>query len=220
MNNTTERTYLLLFGVLAAIGLATDQASKYVVFTYHYPSSEFEHDVRTTVIPGAFDLRCGWDYPERGNESHPLASLRWMGGDRMPHVNKGALFGIGGDGGGMNLFFGIVSFGAACFIVAWVLRTAVARDRILCIALGLILGGTLGNLYDRIVFTGVRDFLHWYAFFNWPDFNIADVCLVCGATTLMAHSLFVAESPAEPAPATNEPADVVPAEAQLETKIQ
>ncbi len=220
MNNTTERTYLLIFGILAAIGLATDQASKYVVFTYHYPSNEFEQDVRTPIIPGAFDLRCGWYYPERETESHPLASLRWMGGERMPHVNKGALFGIGNDGGGMNLFFAIVSFGAACFIIAWVIRSSVARDRILCIALGLILGGTLGNLYDRIVFGGVRDFLHWYGWFVWPDFNIADVCLVCGATTLMVHSLFVAETPTEPAPATNEPAAVVPAEPQLETKIQ
>ncbi len=218
MNTKPERTYLLLFGILAAVGLAADQATKYIVFTYHYPPAENQVDVRTPIIPGAFDLHCGWEYENPKNANHPLAFLRWMGGDRMPHVNKGALFGIGNDGSGMNLFFTIVSFAAACFIVVWVARSAVARDRFLCIALGLILGGTLGNLYDRIVFSGVRDFLHWHLWFIWPDFNIADVCLVCGASTLMVHSFFVAETPSEPTPAAVPTADV-PADAQLETKI-
>ena len=47
-------------------------------------------------------------------------------------------------------------------------------------ALGLILGGTLGNLYDRVVYDGVRDFIDWhYHDLEWPVFNIADCCLVC-----------------------------------------
>ena len=218
MNNTTERTYLLLFGILAALGLAADQASKYVVFTYHYPTAEHQADVRTPIISDVFDLRCLWENEQPQNQEHPLASLRWMGGDRMPHINRGALFGLGSDGGGMNTFFAIVSFGAACFIIAWVVRSSVARDLLLCIALGLILGGTLGNLYDRIVFGGVRDFLYWHLWFIWPDFNIADVCLVCGASTLLVHSLFIAETPAEPTPTVNEPAPIVSAEAQTEVR--
>ena len=57
-----------------------------------------------------------------------------------------------------------------------------------CIALGLILGGTLGNFYDRVVFNGVRDFLHWNYLFDWPVFNLADSCLVCGACLLLLQA--------------------------------
>jgi lipoprotein signal peptidase len=52
----------------------------------------------------------------------------------------------------------------------------------------LILAGTLGNFYDRIVFNGVRDFLHWNYLFDWPVFNIADCCLVCGAGLLLLQA--------------------------------
>ena len=54
----------------------------------------------------------------------------------------------------------------------------------------MILAGTIGNLYDRVVFGGVRDFLMWYAF-KWPIFNVADCCLVCGASLLLLQALFV-----------------------------
>ena len=101
---------------------------------------------------------------------------------------------IGYDGGGMNTFFAAISILAAGFIIFWTTRASVARDRFLCLALGLILGGTLGNLYDRIVFGGVRDFLHcYYDTHIWPDFNIADCCLVCGAGVLLVHSFFVSD---------------------------
>ena len=106
----------------------------------------------------------------------------------------------------MNLFFAIVSVSAGCFILWWTSRPSVAGDRFLCIALGLIFGGTLGNLYDRIVFGGVRDFLHcYYDGHVWPDFNIADCCLVCGAGVLLVHSFFVTEptpESAQPEPVT------------------
>ena len=68
--------------------------------------------------------------------------------------------------------------------------------------MGLILAGTLGNLYDRIVFGGVRDFLHcYYDAHIWPDFNIADSSLVCGAAMLLAHSFFASEPVTQPAKA-------------------
>ena len=63
-----------------------------------------------------------------------------------------------------------------------------ARDLWVCMALGLILAGTLGNLYDRVVFNGVRDFLHWNYLFDWPVFNVADSCLVCGAGLLLLQA--------------------------------
>ena len=65
------------------------------------------------------------------------------------------------------------------------------------VALGLILGGTIGNLYDRLVFGGVRDFLYFYKI-EWPVFNVADCCLVVGAGVLLVQALFVAPAPEQP----------------------
>jgi lipoprotein signal peptidase len=72
-------------------------------------------------------------------------------------------------------------------------------------ALGLILGGTIGNLYDRLVFGGVRDFLYFYKI-EWPVFNVADCCLVVGATLLLLQAVFVAPSTEQPATPEVEPA--------------
>lgn len=203
--NVTERRYLWLVGLMALLGLCADQASKYLVFAKLYPGN-----LPYEVIPGYFELRVGYtDEIDPGDQ--PLSFLRTVSADRLPHVNRGALFGIGGDSG--NTFFAVISAAAALFIVFWVRRPHVATDRFLCLALGLILAGALGNLYDRLVFGGVRDFIHWFYVsqtvgpdgqpvlvpHNWPDFNVADCCLVCGACVLLAHSFLTSEK----APAAN-----------------
>jgi signal peptidase II len=214
MNPTTERRFLWLFALLAVIALAADQASKYVIFGNLY--SEIEVTKSVEVIPDLFELRAShfhrkldknnrpfWDTTKDPGDQ-PLSFLRTVSGECLPSVNRGALFGIGNadaEDGGWNVFFLVVSILAACFIVFWVMRPSVAHDRFLCLALGLILGGTLGNLYDRVVFYGVRDFLycHYYETYKWPDFNIADCCLVSGAAVLLIHSFFVKDPVAEPA---------------------
>src|SRR5262249_42348977 len=168
------------------------------------------------IIPGYFSLQTNYTGENEPGES-AFSFLRTVSGDRLPHVNKGDLFGIGNSGDGLNYVFTILSIAAACFILFCTSRPAVARDRFLCLALGLMLGGTLGNLYDRLVFGGVRDYLHcYYNTHIWPDFNIADCCLVCGAGVLLVHSFFAAEpakaeTPAEPSQAM--PADASPASA-------
>ncbi|MBI4834155.1 MAG: signal peptidase II [Planctomycetes bacterium] len=62
-------------------------------------------------------------------------------------------------------------------------------DWLIISALGLILGGAIGNIYDRIFHHGVRDFIHYYYIIDWPTFNIADVYITAGAV-LMIISLF------------------------------
>ena len=110
-------------------------------------------------------------------------------GKPIPHVNHGALFGFGRDYKTVaNGTFAFISFFAAVAIAFWSSYRTTASDRWLCIALGLILAGTLGNFYDRLVFNGVRDFLHWNLWFDWPVFNIADCCLVCGAGLLLVQA--------------------------------
>ena len=119
--------------------------------------------------------------------------LRTISSNKIPKVNHGALWGIGGrdeTGYDYNHIFAVVSVAAAILMMGWSFRAATATDRWLCIALGLILAGTLGNLYDRIIFDGVRDFLQWVYLYHWPRFNIADSCLVCGAGLLLVQAFF------------------------------
>jgi len=54
------------------------------------------------------------------------------------------------------------------------------------VALGMILGGAIGNLYDRVRFSYVVDFIEVkIVHYHWPDFNIADSCIVVGACLLL-----------------------------------
>jgi signal peptidase II len=58
----------------------------------------------------------------------------------------------------------------------------------LAAALALIAGGAAGNLYDRLLFGGVTDFLDFYlGAWHWPAFNAADSAITCGAALLLAN---------------------------------
>ena len=73
--------------------------------------------------------------------------------------------------------------------------------------MGLILGGALGNLFDRIRFGEVVDFLHFrlWAGYSWPDFNLADSFIVVGVALLLLELLAAeGESRAEPDPSVRE----------------
>jgi signal peptidase II len=190
-----ERSYLGWLAGLALGGVALDQVTKYGVFRWLY------HDGlggAHEVWPGVFRLLAQFD-PSAPAPEGPLAGLQTVSGSVPPRVNHGALFGLANHHEGLaNTVFAVVSVLAAVAIVAWACRRSTARDGLLCTALGLILGGTVGNLYDRVVFGGVRDFLHFY-WFEWPVFNVADCCLVCGAILLLAQAIW-AKPAAEPAP--------------------
>jgi lipoprotein signal peptidase len=182
----TERTYIPLLWGLALLGTALDQGSKYGVFKWLYDGQAGPRYYQ--VVPGVFELLS--QYTNSGDDQGPLATLRTLSSDKLPRVNQGALFGFGHEHGNWaNAIFAGISICAAAAIVVWSRRQSTARDPALCSALGLILAGTLGNLYDRIVFHGVRDFFHFY-WFEWPVFNVADCCLVCGAFLLLAQAFW------------------------------
>ena len=77
---------------------------------------------------------------------------------------------------------------AASILIVWLLRRG--GDRWYCAGLALILGGALGNLWDRLTLGQVVDFLlfhwkHWY----YPAFNVADSAITVGAALLIIDSL-------------------------------
>lgn len=91
--------------------------------------------------------------------------------------NTGAAFGMMQ---GANAFFIAVSIGLLGGIL-WLRRRPEAVGRWSQLALALVAGGALGNLYDRVVFGHVIDFLDFRV---WPVFNAADSCISVGAVAL------------------------------------
>jgi len=80
----------------------------------------------------------------------------------------------------------LVGFSAcAMVLLCWLLWSSVRRFSWTGLAMALILGGAAGNLYDRLRYGRVTDFLHFYVgVHSWPDFNLADSSIVCGAILL------------------------------------
>jgi signal peptidase II len=79
----------------------------------------------------------------------------------------------------------------AMLVVCYLLWKSATKFTSTGLALALILGGAIGNLYDRILFGRVTDFLHFYVGPHmWPDFNLADSAIVCGATLLFIDLVF------------------------------
>jgi signal peptidase II len=79
----------------------------------------------------------------------------------------------------------------AMVVVCYMLWKSAAKFTWTGLALAFVLGGAIGNLYDRILFGRVTDFLHFYIGNHmWPDFNLADSAIVCGATLLFIDLIF------------------------------
>jgi len=107
---------------------------------------------------------------------------------RLSHVlNTGAAFSLLENWPPNAVRLGLIGFSVFAAIVVFVLLWSTGRTLTLTsVALALILGGALGNLYDRIRFHHVVDFLAVRIYhYNWPDFNVADSCIVIGACLLL-----------------------------------
>jgi len=126
-------------------------------------------------------------------------------------LNEGALFGIGQ---GQVQFFAIMSLVAGVVICLWLFVAGAAKDWLVTVACGLIFAGILGNLYDRLgmpalVWNYANDLHavgdHVYAVrdwllvmigsYHWPNFNLADSMLVCGAGLIIVQVVFFDKKP-------------------------
>ncbi|MDQ3759475.1 MAG: signal peptidase II, partial [Actinomycetota bacterium] len=110
----------------------------------------------------------------------------------LVHVeNEGVAFGFLGDSSrGLVL---LVTLAALALVVGWF---AFNRARPFAwLAVGLLAGGAMGNLLDRIVRDGVVDFIDFPA---WPSFNLADIAITLGAATLALIAIAAPEPDDEP----------------------
>lgn len=183
----------LVFLALVASGLTWDLYSKWTTFTQ-------------LGCPGAGT----WIWPDNWGWQGLSPIIRFQ---LHTNFNHGALWGLGQ---GFAPMFAGLSVLAGLGIVYWLFVKRGASSWWLTVALGFVMAGVLGNLYDRLGFHGwvnenrqpiyaVRDFLHFWFFegtqaeFHWAIFNFADSYLVTGAIMLVIHS-FLWQTAEEPKP--------------------
>lgn len=153
---------------LAALVLVLDQLSKWwVVEKLFRPQgvteTPFFTPMRVELTPW-FDLVMAW--------------------------NRGVSFGIFNQGGAWNrVLLSALAAVIAAGLLMWMRK---AETRWMATALGLVVGGAVGNVVDRLRFGAVADFLDVHVgVWHWPAFNLADSAITVGATLLVLDSLFL-----------------------------
>jgi signal peptidase II len=102
-------------------------------------------------------------------------------------LNRGAAFGfLNNPDTSWQTYFFIGATALAVTIIFNLLSKASPGDKLLICSLGLILGGAIGNLIDRVRTGEVIDFLDFViASYHWPAFNVADIAISCGSLALI-----------------------------------
>ncbi len=118
----------------------------------------------------------GWDIPTAFIENF------W---DWQLSFNQGSAFGLFHGIGGARVFLTVIGL-AALVAVGFMVKSAGEKQTRLIVGLGMVAGGALGNIVDRVLNGSVTDFVVWkYYEHAWPTFNIADVSLVVGVGILL-----------------------------------
>ncbi len=104
--------------------------------------------------------------------------------------NYGAAFSFLSDAGGwQRWFFATIALTVSGMLAYWMCQTP-ASNKILNIAYALVIGGAIGNLFDRLVHGFVIDFLDFFIGTNhWPAFNLADTAICIGAGLIVLESI-------------------------------
>lgn len=158
-----EQRKYALFAILAAVTVALDQWTKVLARARLRPLG---HGQSVVVVDGFFNLR----YSE----------------------NTGVAFGLLQSLPAGRVLLTLVALAAFVLVLHYLRKTEATFVR-MHVALGLVGGGAVGNLIDRIAFGRVSDFIVWhYKSHEWPAFNIADAALVVGVG-LMALDMFRSE---------------------------
>jgi signal peptidase II len=151
----------------AALALALDQGSK-LLFLYALHFIEMGPGEGIPILP-FFNLVMVWN----------------------PGVSYG-LFPAHGPLG--TAFLAVFSLAAVVALGWWLWGT---KRRILAVGLGLVIGGALGNLIDRLIYGKVADFFHFYAHgYDWYVFNLADCAICVGVVALLYDAVLRPEADA------------------------
>lgn len=155
--------------VIAALALAADQISKNLML-YGFGFISMRPFERVEVLP-FFDLVMVW--------------------------NRGVSYGLLQQEGLLGtLILTLFSLGAVAALSWWLFK---AEHRLLAAGLGLLIGGALGNVIDRILYGAVADFFHFYAWGRgWYVFNVADAAITIGVVVLLADAVFKPDAKSEP----------------------
>ena len=106
------------------------------------------------------------------------------------HDNYGAAWGIFQNG---RYFLIVLTIIVSIFMVIFLTKY---KNKLLRTSLAIILGGTIGNLMDRIIKGGVTDFLDFHSdTFHFPVFNVADICILAGTLLLIIYMIFMYKGP-------------------------
>jgi signal peptidase II len=144
----------------AAAALALDQCSK-LILLYGFHFIEMAPGYHVAVLP-FFDLVMVWN----------------------PGISYGLLPAHGAAGTAVLAAFSV----AAVAGLGWWLWHA--ERKLLAAALGLVIGGAIGNLIDRLIYGRVADFFHFYVHgYDWYVFNVADCAITLGVAALLYDSL-------------------------------
>lgn len=101
--------------------------------------------------------------------------------------NQGVSFGMFQSGNPWPL--AIVALVISALFAAWLWRS---ESWLQAVSLGMVIGGALGNVIDRVRFGAVADFLDFHVFgWHYPAFNVADSCITLGIVFLVFDSLFL-----------------------------
>jgi len=113
--------------------------------------------------------------------------------DLVLTCNRGVSFGLFDQTGLNALVFSIVAALVVLLLIFWLSRI---RSTFLAVAIGLIIGGALGNVIDRLRFGGVIDFLYFHAgAWYWPAFNLADSAICLGVAAMLLDGLLLRRAP-------------------------
>lgn len=155
-SNTSNRDFRLFLLLISGVVVLLDRLSKMWIDT-HVGRGDF-----ITVIPGVFRISHVFNYG---------AAFSLFAESLSPAIVRNSLIG-----------FSVI---AVIVVLGMIWRIGKVMS-VTGIALALILGGAVGNLYDRVRFSYVVDFLEVKIIhYHWPDFNIADSAIVFGACLLL-----------------------------------
>ena len=136
------------------------------------------------IIGFDFATKCYFETQFFLGESRPITSFFNL---VLAH-NTGAAFSfLANHDGWQRYFFIAIAVAAVIFCLSYIKRHI--EEKLVCLALSLIMGGAIGNVIDRIMYGYVVDFLDFhYQYWHWPAFNVADIAIVIGAGLLILES--------------------------------